>query len=63
MTALTSQEARIVAMAPPGWLDQPPPPGCTIGQCAVVKAAWGVCMCELVRRLQASRDKAGKGTS
>lgn len=55
---LTDIEKRIVAAAPKGWLDQPTPPMCTVGECRRVVHSWGTCMCLLVRSLQNERDNA-----
>jgi hypothetical protein len=52
---LTEIEERIVAAAPPDWLDQPTPPLCTAGHCAQVQRVWGTCMCLLIRGLQNER--------
>ena len=54
---LTEIEERIVAAAPPDWLDQPSPPCLTVGQCAEVRRAWGTCMCLLLRALQNEKAK------
>lgn len=60
---LTEAEKRIVAAAPKDWLDQPPPPMCTVGHCTQVKRAWGTCMCLLIRGLQNERDNANAPTN
>lgn len=45
-------EAEIIARAPRRDWFVGQPVGCTFGHCQQVKRMWGICMCELVRRLQ-----------
>jgi hypothetical protein len=48
-------ERRIIANAPEGWPGDKKPPGCSVGNCQSVQRQWGVCLCRLVRNIQARR--------